>query len=57
MSRAPVDWDLQVYAHALHGFTNPELADSPPPGHIYDAQADERSWRAMIALLGEVFHR
>jgi dienelactone hydrolase len=57
MSRAPVDWDLQVYAHALHGFTNPELADSPPPGHTYDAQADERSWRAMIALLGEVFHR
>lgn len=57
MSRAPVDWELQVYARVLHGFTNPELAASPPPGHGYDAAADARSWRAMIALLDEVFGR
>jgi dienelactone hydrolase len=57
MSRAPVDWELQVYARALHGFTNPELAASAPPGHGYDAQADERSRRAMIELLDEVFGR
>ena len=57
MSRAPVDWELQVYARALHGFTNPELVDSPPHGHGYDAQADQGSQRAMIELLDEVFER
>lgn len=57
MSRAPVDWELQVYARALHGFTNPELADSAPHGHGYDPQADQRSRHAMIELLDEVFQR
>lgn len=57
MSRSPADWELQVYARALHGFTNPELAASSPPGHGYNAAADERSWRAMTELLDEVFER
>ena len=57
MSRAPVDWELQVYARALHGFTNPELADSAPHGHGYDSQADARSWRAMTGLMDEVLAR
>ena len=57
MSRATVDWELQVYARALHGFTNPELAAEAPPGHGYNAEADQRSWRAMTGLLGEVFGR
>jgi dienelactone hydrolase len=57
MSRAPVDWELQVYARVLHTFTNPELATSAPPGHGYDAAADARSRRATIELLDEVFGR
>ena len=57
MSRSPADWELQVYARALHGFTNPELAAAAPAGHGYDAQADARSWRAMIDLLDEMFAR
>ena len=40
MNGATVDWELQVYARALHGFTNPELANAPPPGHGYSAEAD-----------------
>ena len=57
MSAARVDWELQVYAHALHGFTNPELATAPPPGHGYSPEADARSWRTMTGLLAEVFAR
>jgi dienelactone hydrolase len=57
MSHAKVDWELQVYARALHGFTDPDLADAPPPGLAYDADADARSWRAMTGLLAEVFAR
>jgi dienelactone hydrolase len=57
MSHTGVDWELQVYARALHGFTNPELDGAEIPGYGYSAEADERSWRAMTELLGEVFER
>jgi dienelactone hydrolase len=55
MTRATVDWALEVYAGALHSFTHTELAGAGVPGHAYDARADERSWRAMTELLGDVF--
>jgi dienelactone hydrolase len=57
MTRATVDWTLEVYAGALHSFTHTELAGAGVPGHAYDARADERSWRAMTELLGDVFGR
>ena len=57
MTRATVDWTLEVYGGALHGFTQTELAGAGVPGHDYDARADERSWRAMTELLGDVFGR
>jgi dienelactone hydrolase len=57
MTRSSVDWALEVYAGALHGFTNPELEGAEIPGHAYHAQADARSWRAMTGLLDEVFAR
>jgi dienelactone hydrolase len=57
MTRAGVDWTLEVYAGALHGFTQSELAELNVPNHAYDARADERSWRAMTGLLADVFRR
>jgi dienelactone hydrolase len=57
MTRANVDWTLEVYAGALHSFTLAELAGASVPGNAYDARADERSWRAMTELLGDVFGR
>jgi len=55
MSQAPVDWQLHAYAGVMHSFTSPEVDAAGIPGHRYDAGADGRSWRAMLALFGEVF--
>jgi dienelactone hydrolase len=54
MRAANVDWRMNIYGGAAHSFTNPE-ADGSTPGIKYDQRADERSWRAMLDLFGEVF--
>lgn len=46
------DWRLNLYGGAVHSFTNP-AADGTNPGILYDARADERSWRAMLDLFAE----
>ena len=54
MRAAGADWRLNLYGGAVHSFTNPE-ADGSNPALKYDRRADERSWRAMLDLFGEVF--
>jgi len=54
MRAAGADWRLNLYGGAVHSFTNPE-ADGSNPALRYDRRADERSWRAMLDLFGEVF--
>jgi len=55
MTHARADWQLNVYAKAMHGFT--ERSVSPPqvsrPGVGYDEAADRRSWEAMRSFLAE----
>jgi dienelactone hydrolase len=48
------DWQIHAYGHTMHGFTNPQ-ANSPERGVVYNANADRRSWQAMVDFLGEVF--
>lgn len=50
---AGVDWQMHVYGHAVHAFTNPE-ANDPEFGVRYDPDADRRSWLAMRHFLDEV---
>jgi dienelactone hydrolase len=52
MVRANADFELQLYAHALHGFTERGIQR---PGSAYHEAADRRSWRAMQALLAHTF--
>ncbi|WP_433043679.1 dienelactone hydrolase family protein [Dactylosporangium sp. CS-033363] len=47
-TRPDLDWQVNTYAGAEHGYTLPE---GP-----YHAAADRRSWRAFEAFLEEVFH-
>jgi dienelactone hydrolase len=54
MRAGGVDWQLHLYGGVGHSFTNPE-ADGSNPGMKYDQRSDERSWRAMLGLFGEVF--
>ncbi len=56
MRAAGVDWRLHVYGGVVHSFTNPEAAAMGRPEFArYDAGADARSHREMLALFDEVF--
>ncbi len=48
-----VDWQVHMYGHTQHAFTNPQAHDSNL-GTIYNAQADRRSWQAMTNFLQEI---
>lgn len=55
MRKAKVDWEMNVYGHAVHAFTNPNADKHGIPGIAYNKEADHRSFEAMIALFNEVF--
>ena len=48
-----VDWQLDIYANAMHAFTLPDAA-APEQGAQYDPRAERRSWAAMKDFLAEV---
>ncbi|WP_412756954.1 dienelactone hydrolase family protein [Legionella bozemanae] len=54
MTEANVDWQMHMYGHIQHAFTNP-LAHDTQLGTIYNAVAAQRSWEAMIGFLQEIF--
>lgn len=54
MTAAKADWQIHMYGNTMHAFTNPEAHD-PDFGTVYEAQADQRSWRALKNFLEEVF--
>jgi dienelactone hydrolase len=47
------DWQLVSYGGVMHAFTRPD-ANLPEAGAVYDADADRRSWRAMLDFFEEV---
>ena len=53
MRAAAIDWQMIVYGGAKHSFSNPD--PSGAPGIEFDPLASNRSWRAMLDLLAEVF--
>jgi dienelactone hydrolase len=53
MRAAKVDWRLEVYGNAVHGFANPYAGQVNSPAVQYDALAHRRSWQSMLALFGE----
>jgi len=52
-----VDWQMNLYGNAVHGFTNPAADQRGISGVAYNAEADRRSWQAMEAFLEELFSR
>ncbi|MEQ1789946.1 MAG: dienelactone hydrolase family protein [Rickettsiales bacterium] len=54
MTHAKADWQLTMYGHTMHAFTNPE-ANDPSFGTVYSPIADSRSWLAMKLFFQEVF--
>lgn len=57
METAGVDWQLVMYGHAVHSFTNPGAGDDPSRGAAYNEKADHRSWEAMKTFFAEIFDK
>lgn len=54
MTKASVDWQMDIYGQASHAFSNPQ-ADDQKNGMIYDSRVAERAWLAMTNFLNEIF--
>ncbi len=57
LSDADVDWEMNIYAGAKHGFTNPYADGYGMDGLAYQEKADRRSWLRMLAFLEELFEK
>ncbi len=55
MEQAGVDYQLIMYADAVHAFTQKEAGDDPATGAAYHAVADRRSWAHMQGFFAEIF--
>jgi dienelactone hydrolase len=55
MKAANVDYQVNLYSHAQHGFTDPSHGTDPSKGMAYNEEADHRSWDAMKAFFVEIF--
>ncbi len=55
MEAADADYEVNLYAHAVHAFTQKEAGDDPSKGVAYNAEADRRCWQAMQDFFAEIF--
>ena len=55
MEAAGVDYQLVMYAGAVHAFTQTSAGDDPKRGVAYNAAADRRSWQHMQDFFAEIF--
>lgn len=53
-SDAGVDWEMNIYSHTSHAFTNPE-AKNKKHGLFFNPLSSERAWWAMIHFFSERF--
>ncbi len=53
MRDAGVDWQMNIYGNAVHGFTMPELGFDKADGFAYNYKGEKRSWEALKIFLRE----
>lgn len=53
-TEADVDWQMHVYGHAVHAFTNPKVKD-PSTGLAFNEKANERAWQSMKNFFQSIF--
>jgi len=56
MKAAGAKFRVITYPGAKHGFTNPDAGQAGMDALEYNAEADKKSWAAMLELFKEVFH-
>ncbi|KTD08294.1 dienelactone hydrolase family protein [Legionella jamestowniensis] len=54
MTEANVDWQVHMYGHTQHAFTNPHAHDTQL-GTVYNSKAERRALLAMTNFLTEIF--
>jgi len=54
MNGLNADWNIHVYGHTGHAFTNPK-AKFPEKGLFFQPKSDKRSWDSMIYFFKEIF--
>ena len=54
MNERNADWQIHMYGHTQHSFTNPEANDDEMGLH-YSQSADNRSWITTLDFLRELF--
>ena len=55
MRMGGVDWQINIFGGAVHGFTNPDAGNDPSTGVAYSESADRRSWQAMRDFFSDIF--
>ncbi len=55
MRATKIDWRLNLYGNAVHGFANPDADKRGMAALKYHRPTHERSWRAMRDLFDETF--
>ena len=55
LRKAHVDYQINVYANAVHAFSNPAADAHNIPGIKYNEKADKRSWEALRLFFKEAF--
>lgn len=54
MTEAEVDWQMHIYGHTVHAFTNPAVTDAKT-GFAFNSKANFRSWQSMRNFFEEQF--
>jgi dienelactone hydrolase len=54
MTKANVDWQMDIYGQAYHAFTNPQANDAAG-GMVYNPSVAERAWLAMTHFFNRLF--
>lgn len=55
LSDAGVDWEMDIYGGAVHGFTNPYADGYGVKGVAYNESADRRSWQRLLNFFESLF--
>jgi len=56
LNKFNADWNLHIYGHTAHAFTNPN-AKFPDKGLFFEPKSNKRSWNSMIYFFNEAFDR
>lgn len=54
LNKYNADWNMHVYGHTGHAFTNPK-AKFPEKGLFFEPRSNKRSWNSMVYFFNEVF--